>query len=121
MRISPIVTLALLAFASAMTAPAQAQVPTADLDGDLRCLALLSAALSQMEENQQGPMAAGVMYFVGRVDGRAPTVDLGRELQRVASGLTGEKIAAEGQRCSAILTEKGQILQAVGAALQGKD
>jgi hypothetical protein len=112
---------ALLAFASATAAPAQAQSPTADLDDDLRCLALISAALSQMEADRQGPMVAGVMYFVGRVDGRAPGTDLRTELQRIASTLTDEKIATEGQRCSAILTEKGQMLQAVGAGLQAKE
>jgi hypothetical protein len=98
------------------TAGAQAQKP--DIDGDLRCIALLSVAIGQATPDKQGSMIAGAMYFIGRLDGKAPNTDLKAGIKRILEGFTQEQAAADGQRCSAILAEKGQVLQGVGSELQ---
>ncbi len=102
----------------ALTATTAARAQKPDVDADLRCMALISAMISQMEPDKQGNLIAGVMYFVGHVDGIAPNIDLKVELRRVAEAMTGEIAASEGQRCGKILMDKGQKLQEVGAALQ---
>lgn len=87
-------------------------------DDDLRCIAIVSVALSQAEEDKKASMIAGVMYFVGRLDSEAPNADLATEMKRVVSGMTQEEAVAHGKRCSAILIERGHALQTVGDALR---
>lgn len=116
MRKCLLIAIGMLAF-TAMTG-ARAQKP--DIDGDLRCIALLSVAVGQAAPDKQGVMIAGAMYFIGRLDGKAPNTDLKAGLKRIIEGFTQEQAAAEGQRCSAILAEKGKLLQGVGADFQTK-
>ena len=116
MRKSLLIAVGVLALAA--TTGAHAQKP--DIDGDLRCIALLSVAVGQAAPDKQGAMIAGAMYFIGRLDGKAPNTDLKAGIKRTIEGFTQEQAAADGQRCSAILAEKGQLLQGVGAELQTK-
>ena len=107
--------------AAAMALPASAQQPLA-VENDLRCIAVISAIIGNLPEGEQRTqVAAGVMYFVGHVEGLAPAVDLKIELKRLIPTITGEVIQSEAQRCSTVLMEKGTMLQAVGAELQGSD
>ena len=99
-------------------APAAAELP-AQVEGDLRCITILSAATGSIPEGQQRlQMAAAVMYFVGRVDGAAPTIDLKAEIKRIVPSLLATKMADEANRCAAILTDKSAKLQELGKALQ---
>ncbi len=101
------------------SAPVIAQPPQA-VEDDLRCVAVLSALASTLEGERQMQVAAGVMYFVGHVEGLAPGIDLKAELGRVASGLKQADMAPQGQRCGAILMEKGTALQQIGKELGGQ-
>ncbi len=87
-------------------------------DDDLRCIAIVSVAMSQAEDDKKPSMMAGVMYFVGRLDGEAPKIDLATEMKRVVAGMTQEEAVAHGKRCSEILIERGHALQTVGDALR---
>lgn len=107
-----------LLLASAAAALPQAQSP-AD-EADLRCMAVLSLAIAQMPDAQKPGVVAGVLYFMGRIDARASGLDLEAGLRRVSAELTQDLIRSEGQRCGAIMTERGQHLQRVGAAMQGR-
>jgi len=99
-------------------APAHAQDDAdGDLEGDLRCVALLAVAVANTQGEAQAGITAGLMYFVGRIDGVAPGIDLKAELQRIAATMTDP--AADMTRCSAILTAKGQALIAIGGELSG--
>lgn len=101
------------------SASAIAQQPQA-VEDDLRCVAVLSALASTLQGEQQMQVAAGVMYFVGHLEGIAPGIDLKAGLGRVASGLKQEDMASEGQRCGGILAEKGTALQQIGKELSGQ-
>lgn len=96
---------------------APAQLP-AQVDGDLRCIAILSLATATLPEAQRTQMAAAVLFFVGRIDGVAPNLDLTSEIKRIVPTLSSTNMSDEGRRCGAILIEKGTKLQEVGKALQ---
>jgi hypothetical protein len=101
-----------------VAAPAMADLP-AQVESDLRCVTILSAAAGRIPEGEQRlQMAAAVMYFVGRVDGAAPTIDLKAEIKRIMPSLLAANMSDEGKRCAAILTEKSAKLQEIGKALQ---
>lgn len=101
-----------------LAAPAGAQLP-AQVEGDLRCITILSAATGNLPEGEQRlQMAAAVMYFVGRVDGDSPTIDFKAEIKRIVPTLLTANMLDEAKRCAAILTEKSAKLQELGKALQ---
>ena len=109
--------LAIGLFALGSTMPATAQLP-AQVDGDLRCITILSLATATLPEAQRTQMAAAVLFFVGRIDGAAPSLDLTAEIKRIVPTLSSTNIGDEARRCGGILTEKGTKLQEVGKALQ---
>lgn len=87
---------------------------------DLRCIAVLSASLASMSEAERGKLVPGVLYYVGRVEGREPGIDLQSAIVRAVGD---EKtftamFEAEGKRCGEELRTVGLKLQQVGAALQ---
>jgi hypothetical protein len=103
-----------------LAVPAMAELP-AQVEGDLRCVTILSAATGNAPEGEQRlQMIAAAMYFIGRVDGAAPTLDLKTEIKRILPSLTASNMPDEAKRCGAILIEKGTKLQDVGKALQGE-
>ncbi len=89
-------------------------------DPDLRCLALVSMAVTQADGEQKAGLIAGVMYYFGRIDGRSPGYDLQAGVQRVAAAMTPDQSKAELQRCAAQMQDRSSYLQKVGDALQGK-
>ncbi len=109
-----------LLMAGGPAAPALAQQP-APVEADLRCIAALSAVTGNLPEGEQRTqVAAGIMYFVGHVEGQAPRVDLTTELKRIVPTLTAQSISEDVKRCGAILIQKGTQLQAIGGELNGK-
>ena len=103
---------------AALAAPAVAQ-QAPPVEADLRCIAALSAITGNLPEGTQRlQMAAGVMYFVGRIDGAVSSIDLKAELKRIVPNLTIQQISDETKRCAGILTTKGTQLQEIGKDLQ---
>lgn len=102
-----------------LAAPVPASAQTPDIGADLRCTAILAIGVSQTkEEEKRSGMVAGMMYFIGKLEGRNSGIDLKTELKRTYEKLTQELLASEGQRCAQILMEKGQYLQKIGGELQ---
>ena len=112
----------ILAAASLLcTAPVAAREPQhapADL-ADLQCMALVAVMAGMgLEEGGDGEEAAtrmaglagGMMYYLGRLEGRSPGTDwlaeLGIYLDKVEPG----ELDVFGQRCGAELTRTGQAL-----------
>lgn len=112
--------MAMAALAAAGMAPPAAaqQVPVPAVEADLRCIAVLSLAAATQGEETRAQMVAAFMYFVGRIDGLAPNIDLKAELQRVMPTVTGQQLTDEGKRCGQLLIEKGARLQELGRDMQ---
>lgn len=105
------------------TTPASAQVaPLSGADKeDIQCFALVAYMAGQTVEGstEQTSLASGMMYFLGRLEGRAPGTDWLRVLAdyilenddaRLAAELEGQR-----ERCGGILQNRGQALMEWGA------
>ena len=104
----------LLALSSAPSAPDPA------LDADLRCIIAITLAVARASEESAPKLMTGVMYFYGRVDGRAPHIDYKTELRRVAGPspkLTDFK--ADLLRCSDILGTRAALLDSLTHIFDG--
>lgn len=86
---------------------------------DLRCVLALSALL-QNPAYKDGA-AAGLFYYVGKIDGRDPAFDLAAGLRREASYMQASDWAKEAQRCGAEVKARNEALKTMssGAAHRG--
>lgn len=84
---------------------------------DARCVVvgMNMSALSVPEQRDAGTVIAA--YFLGRLDGRSLNVDVPQLIQQEASKMTAEDLRAEAVRCGKTLTEKGQEIARLNAAL----
>lgn len=108
------VAAALSLYAGAATAGA-VDVPTQDMP-DLQCMALVAYVASTAEEGSemQSGMVGGMMYYLGRLEGRSPQVDWLARLADYVESIDEATLLAESSRCGKEMTEKGQALVAFG-------
>jgi len=109
---------AVIASVTAVT-PAAAQTDPA-LDADLRC-ALVGLSLAGLngatpEQQQAGTLVS--LFYIGRLQGRAPSINLESEIEALSGRVTPTEMQAEGQRCGAEMTAVGQSLIAMGQNMQ---
>jgi hypothetical protein len=93
--------------------------PDPALEADLRCLAYLSTAVEKAPAAQQPGLAAGLLYFVGRIDARMPGFDYAAALARTpANAARLADLDREAPRCVRVVGERGRALVAAGQALR---
>lgn len=87
---------------------------------DLRCIAALTSVTSSLPEADRGGVAAGVMFYIGRVEGRDPGIDISEAIIKAIAD--EEKFAAtlpqELKRCGTEMQVKGASLTAIGERLR---
>lgn len=105
-----------LGFAGA--AQAQSQIKPAD-QADMECLAVAAvvAGRAQAGSEEQAGAAGGVMYYLGRLEGRTPGVDWLEQLRGHLLTLDDAGLAAAAPRCGAEMVAKGKALTEWGQAL----
>ena len=104
--------LSIIAAASAALAPLDRAS-----EADLRCVGALANANSETtDEKQISAYSAGLFYFLGKIDGRQPGIDLGGQLYRLISQTDFlAKMDSELTRCKTDLYKRANEL---GAAAQ---
>ena len=111
----PMLIAALSAAAGLATA---AKAADADNVADVRCV-VVAMGLTQSPDPQVKALAAAAsLYFVGRIDGRAPDLDLEAMMIRQVNSMSMDDMRGELQRCAGILQTRGDRLKAIGADLQ---
>jgi hypothetical protein len=106
-----------LLVAALTLAPLQALAQDADTVADVRCVAvgIRSAELPDSREKSTGLLMA--LYFIGRLDGRDPKLDLEALLTAQLSKMTAADFTAEAARCGNSLAAKGAQITHVGQDL----
>lgn len=111
-----ILTLAAAAAASAMQ-------PGSQVERDVRCVAAFAVVGDTLPDGDEGKTGLMLltMYYIGKIDGEAPGIDLEAALRQV-TGQPGyeQQLQADLQRCASEMEARGKKLQSVGNALQGK-
>jgi hypothetical protein len=104
---------ALLAPAAANAAPAapSAAAPNGVVQ-DARCLMIMGALTSSKDQSVAMEAQFGVAYFAGRIKARDPSFNFGTRLQAVASGMNGQPMQAEANRCAPAVAQALSELQA---------
>lgn len=86
----------------------------------MHCIAVISAIIGKADENKRAAVTPLVMYYVGRVAGRDPTLKLEPELRRVYANQAAfqKTFPAEAARCGAEMDIVGKDLVRMGEALK---
>lgn len=79
----------------------------------------MTATATTDEERNAGTMIA--IYYVGKIEGRSPDIDLEEELFQLTQRMTMDEIFAERQRCSAEVQTMGRSLVEMGQNLQVRE
>jgi hypothetical protein len=97
--------------------PLHAMAQDAATVADLRCVAvgIRSAELPDSRQKSTGLLMA--LYFIGRLDGRDPKLDLEALLSEQLSKMTAADFTAEAARCGSSLASKGAQITHVGQDL----
>lgn len=106
----------LLTALAILSLPARAQ--DADNVADVRCVAVGVRFAVMADSTQKSIGTLIVLYYIGRLDGRAPTLDLEKLLTDQISKMTDADYSAEAMRCGQNLTAKGAQITHIGEDLQ---
>ncbi|KQM62040.1 MULTISPECIES: hypothetical protein [unclassified Sphingomonas] len=60
-----------------------ATVPAVNVWDDLRCIASISQSFETAAPSQRAILTAGMVYFIGRVEGASPATDIAASVQRI--------------------------------------
>lgn len=85
---------------------------------DLRCTMIAFYMVSQAKADAQGSLSGVALYYLGRLDGRTPGLDIEKRIRQEAATLTEAQFAAEAKRCGEEMKVRGQEIQVLGANLQ---
>lgn len=98
-----------------MSLPVMAQ--DADNVADIRCVVvgIRSAALPDSHQKSAGLLMA--LYFIGKLDGRDPNIDLEARLSEQLAKMTAADFTTEAARCGNSLSTKGAQITHVGQDL----
>ena len=93
--------------------PAQAMAD--DTDDDLKCLVASMAMVQSGDPDDQSVGMLSTMYWLGRLDGRTPALDLENKAKVAAEALKPADLAAETARCGDLLAKRGAVLTNMGS------
>jgi len=108
-----ILTAGLLA---AVASPAFAQ--SAAVKQDVRCVIVMN--LMAREEKLKSFAGMGLVYYVGRLDGRGLGAQLQTLLQTEAKGLTQPQAQSEAKRCASEFQARGEQMRTMGGPPAGQ-
>ncbi len=93
---------------------AQAPAQDAETIADVRCLivGMKFAGMAEPTQHSAGMMLS--MYYIGRLDGRVPKLDIEELMIKEISTMTTSDYGSEAKRCGAGLTDKGQEITRIG-------
>lgn len=98
-------------FVAALLLLQAAPAAATPVEADLRCLAIVAMDVSAAPADRRGGLAASAMYFVGRIDARAPGFDYRAEMTRLVRSRAD--FTADRARCAALLRERNAALAAL--------
>jgi hypothetical protein len=85
-----------------------------DTIDDIRCLAAGLRFAEMPDSHQKSTGMLMVLYYIGRLDGRNPDLDIEGLLTQQISSLTAAEYAALATRCGNNLSAKGQQISRLG-------
>ncbi|HEV2531602.1 hypothetical protein [Phenylobacterium sp.] len=83
---------------------------------DMRCVVAFSRLLQTPAYKDAA--GAGMFYYIGRLDGREPGLDLAAAMRREIANMATADYTTEAQRCGAELKARNEAVKAAGEAVK---
>jgi len=99
-------------------APLQVSAQDADTIADVRCVAVGVRSAEKPDSRLKSTGTLLVLYYIGRLNGRNPTLDIEKMLSEQIAKMTDADYAAETSRCSKDLTQTGAQITKLGDDMQ---
>lgn len=93
----------------------------AETHHDVRCFTALIAAADTADDAQTTAITIVAQYFYGRIDARAPNLDLESAMAAEMDNMTREELVSLLQSCSKIVEKRGQFLIDLGKRLEQRE
>ena len=110
----------LIATAAFFCLVAAAPAPDPETRADLRCFIAISALTGSEDAATQQAGMIGSRYFLGRIDGRSPGLDLENAIAAEAADMDEAQQKALLESCGAQLAKRGSEVVAAGERLEAR-
>ena len=90
-----------------------------DTSDDVKCLAVSLNMSTADDPQEQSVGMLSTMYWLGRLDGRTPSLDLEKQMDALGA-LSAEDLRTEAVRCAAALSTRGDALTKLGESMRQK-
>lgn len=88
---------------------------------DIKCLAVSLDLSSSQDPDDQALGILSTMYWMGRLDGRTPALDLDKQMQAGAFDMRPADEKAEVARCAQVMNTRGPLLTKIGQEKQQRN
>jgi hypothetical protein len=85
---------------------------------DIHCLTVASILASNADPKIQNAGVMASLYFLGKLDGRTPTLDLESRLKDELLKYNPQDLQADATRCGGELAVRGKAISDIGARLK---
>jgi hypothetical protein len=93
---------------------AQGQAPDTETAADMRCVIVGMRLAGMTDPTARSSGMMGALYYLGRVEGRTPKLDVETLMIEQISKMTSSDYSSETQRCGNGLTAKGKQISQIG-------
>jgi hypothetical protein len=104
--------------AAVTVVPIQALAQDADSLADIRCVAVGMHFAEAPDSHQKSTGTLLVLYYMGRLDGRAPSLNIEKLLAEQIDKMTASDYSTEATRCSQYLAQTGAQIKQLGEQMQ---
>ncbi|MGC1458362.1 MAG: hypothetical protein WA825_08815 [Steroidobacteraceae bacterium] len=104
--------------AAVAVVPVSGLAQDADNLADIRCVAVGMHLAEAPDSHQKSTGTLLVLYYMGRLDGRAPSLEIQKLLAEQIDKMTASDYSSEAMRCSQILSAKGAQIKQLGEQMQ---
>jgi hypothetical protein len=87
---------------------------------DLRCFLAVSSLADNPDPTIKMSGMIGAQYFLGRIDGRVPSLDLERALVAEAAVITNADLPPLLGACGQQIADRGEVLTVIGKRMQNR-
>ncbi len=85
---------------------------------DVRCLVVLGIVSDMAEASNKPRVTAALTYYLGRLDGRTPSLDLEAQMAAEGAKLSPQDLRAEAVSCGQAVATRGEAVRAIGDRLK---
>jgi hypothetical protein len=105
-----------IAFCASVTS-AKASTAGDQTIADVQCVVIGARLSSSSDQRQQASGVTLLVYFLGRVQGRSPNIDLEALIKREAKKMTASDLSDAARRCGTELSAQGAEITKIGKSL----